>query len=162
MSLFFSSFVYVQSKVLVWGEYEYSKRVYFNRVDDCSCNNWYISNCSSAYLPDYVVRSQLTTALAELNGAKIQYELVVNDGSVGTQFTLDGMNLSSNSKLCNYVVYAPVAGVSTPALECRLTKSTVSVAILGQSIQLNRGANGFWYCSVSVGIANRYKPANCS
>ena len=110
----------------------------------------------------YVVRSQLTTALAELNGAKIQYELVVNDGSIGTQFTLDGMNISSNSKLCNYVVYAPVAGVSTPALECRLTKSTVSVAILGQSIQLNRGANGFWYCSVSVGIANRYKPANCS
>lgn len=110
----------------------------------------------------YVVRSQLTTALAELNGAKIQYELVVNDGSIGTQFTLDGMNLSSNSKLCNYMVYAPVAGVSTPALECRLTKSAVSVAILGQSIQLNRGANGFWYCSVSVGIANRYKPANCS
>lgn len=69
------------------------------------------------------------------------------------EFTLDGMNISSNSKLCNYVVYAIVAGVSTPALECRLTKSTVSVAILGQSIQLNRGANGFealfsigWHC----------------
>lgn len=110
----------------------------------------------------YVVRSQLTTALAELNGARTQYELVMNDGAVGTQFTVDGMNFSDNSKLCNYVVHMPVSGVSIPALECELTKAAVSAAIFGRSIQLNRTLDGLWYCSTSSGMQNRYKPTGCS
>lgn len=107
----------------------------------------------------YVVRSQLTTALGELNGARIQYELVVNDGAIGTTFTVDNMNLSEKSHFCIYKVYEPVLGVSNPALECEL--KNVSAAIEGEKIFLTRQADGLWKCEASSGIANKYRPVDC-
>ncbi|WP_306670314.1 hypothetical protein [Acinetobacter sp. YH12070] len=44
---------------------------------------------------NYVARSQITAAIAELNGAKSQHELILNNGSVSlnSDFTVENMFL---------------------------------------------------------------------
>ena len=99
----------------------------------------------------YVAKSQITAAIAELNGARPQYELIMNEGSSSGRsiYTVDNMFFSSSSQYCKYDVHAPVAGVSNPALECELTG--VASIIKGESIFLNRDASGKWNCSTSAG-----------
>lgn len=110
---------------------------------------------------NFVVRSQLTSAIAELNGARPQYELIMNEGSVSTSnaYTVSNMFFSTSSKFCTYAVQAPVGGMASPALECHL--KNVASAIKGESIFLNRDSDGKWSCSTSLGIANKYKPVDC-
>ena len=110
---------------------------------------------------NYVVKSQITSAIAELNGARPQYELIINDGSASNapSFTVDNMFFSTTSNICKYVVYAPVIGVSNPALECKLIN--VSSILKGQSVYLNRVKDGTWLCSTSIGIEKKYKPVYC-
>ena len=110
---------------------------------------------------NFVAKSQLTSAVAELNGARPQYELIINDGSASNNatFTVANMFFSTSSQFCTYAVSAPVAGVANPALECKLTQ--VASAIKGESVFLNRDVNGKWSCSTSAGIANKFKPVDC-
>ncbi|EXE14840.1 MAG TPA: prepilin-type cleavage/methylation domain-containing protein [Acinetobacter radioresistens] len=110
----------------------------------------------------YVARSQITSAIAELNGARIQYELIMNDGATSNAFTVDNMSFAADdSEFCHYVVHEPVSGVSEPALECQLLHHVAS-AIKGESIFLNRKIDGSWKCSTSAGISNKYKPVDCT
>jgi type IV pilus assembly protein PilA len=110
---------------------------------------------------NFVVKSQLTSAVAELNGARPQYELIMNDGSASNNatFTVANMFFSTSSQFCTYTVQAPVGGIANPALECQLTN--VASAIKGESIFLNRDSDGKWSCSTSSGIENKYKPVDC-
>lgn len=82
-------------------------------------------------LPMYqnnLARSQITSAIAELNGSRIQYELVMNDGATNSAFTVDNMGFSAlTSKYCTYVVHPPVVGVSLLALECKHSECRVSI-----------------------------------
>ena len=111
-----------------------------------------------AYL-NYVARSQVTSVLVELNGARAQYELAVSD-NINSAFTIENMGLSSaGSQRCTYIVYEPVAGVSLPALECRL-RNVVAV-LSGESVFLDRQENGTWKCRTSLGIPNKLKPIDC-
>lgn len=88
-----------------------------------------------------LARSQIISAIAELNGARTQYELVMNDGATNSAFTVDNMGFSAlTSKYCTYVVHPPVAGVSLPALECKL--QNVASVLSGKSVFLNRQASG--------------------
>ena len=110
---------------------------------------------------NFVVKSQLTSAVAELNGARPQYELIMNEGSASgsTTYTVANMFFSSSSQYCKYDVHAPVSNVSTPALECELTG--VASIIKGESVFLNRDASGKWNCSTSAGVDNKFKPIDC-
>lgn len=110
---------------------------------------------------NHVVKSQITSAITELNGAKTQYELVMNDGATNSAFTVDNMGFSApDSQFCHYVVHAPDAGgVSQPALECQM--HNVASVLLGESIFLDRQVDGSWNCSTSAGIENRLKPVYC-
>lgn len=109
----------------------------------------------------FVVKSQLTSAIAELEGARPQYELIINDGSASnnSDYTVANMFFSTSSQFCTYAVHAPVGGIASPALECQL--KNVASAIKGESIFLNRDSDGKWSCSTSSGIANKYKPVDC-
>lgn len=109
----------------------------------------------------YVIRSQITSAISELNGVRPQYELIMNDGAVDSAFTLDNLGfLRPDSQFCIYKVYAPDnSGVSEPALECEL-KNVTSV-IIGEKVFLNRQTDGTWKCSTSSGISNKFKPVAC-
>jgi len=100
------------------------------------------------------------TALSELNGAKNQYELIMNDGATSSAFTINNMFIEEKSEYCEYKVFAPVSGVSQPALECVLS-GNVSSVLQGKSIYLNRKADGLWGCTVSAGVESKYRPNNC-
>lgn len=108
----------------------------------------------------YVTRTQLISALSELNGAKIQYELIMNDGATSASFTIENMFIDEESKYCQYKVNAPVSGVAQPALECLLSGSVSSV-LQGKSLYLNRQITGTWSCTTSAGIETKYKPNTC-
>lgn len=110
---------------------------------------------------NHVIRSQITSAVAELNGAKPQYELIMNGASSSDTdaYTVDNMFFSLHSEYCTYKVHAPVDLVSKPALECELKKASSS--IIGESIFLNRDAEGTWSCSITSGISDKFKPINC-
>ena len=109
---------------------------------------------------NYVARSQVASVLVELNGARAQYELAISDNIANNAFTAENMGLSSaGSQRCTYIIYEPVAGVSLPALECRLRNA---VAVLsGESVFLDRQENGTWKCRTSLGIPNKLKPIDC-
>lgn len=107
----------------------------------------------------YVLRSQVVAAVKELGGARSQYELIMNDGATSAAFTLDNLGFT-DSEYCDYTVHQPNgSGASEPALECKLKNVGI---IGGQSVYLNRLANGSWYCSTSAGIEAKYKPNNCA
>lgn len=112
---------------------------------------------------NYVARSQITAAVAELNGAKPQYELIMNGGSVSgmTGFTVPNMFFAgAQSHICIYTVNPPDASnASDQALVCEL--QNVASVLIGEFVYLNRDADGKWQCSTSAGVASQYKPAGC-
>ncbi len=112
---------------------------------------------------NYVAKSQITAAIAELNGAKSQYELIVNDSSASgnVDFTVSNMFFSgTHSNICEYAVNAPdTNNVSEQALSCKL--QNVTSIMIGEFVYLNRDANGAWRCSTSAGIPNKFKPVDC-
>lgn len=112
---------------------------------------------------NYMAKSQITSAVAELNGAKPQYELIVSGASASGMagFTVPNMFFAgSQSNICVYAVNAPDASnVANQALVCEL--QNVATVLVGQFVYLNRDANGAWRCSTSAGVANKYKPSGC-
>lgn len=110
----------------------------------------------------YVARTQIAAALAEINGARTRYELIMNDGAESNEFTVSNMFLAgANSNICIYGVNAPDSNNnSQPALSCVLRN--VSGVILGEQVQLHRNSDGQWSCVTSVGVEQKYKPRNCS
>lgn len=112
---------------------------------------------------NYIARSQITSALAELNGAKPQYELIMNGASASglAGFTVPNMFFAgAQSNICIYAVNPPdVSNVSDQALVCEL--QNVASVLLGEFVYLNRDTGGVWRCTTSVGIENKYKPSGC-
>ena len=112
---------------------------------------------------NYVAKSQITVAIAELNGAKPQYELILNNGSASgsSDFNVSNMFFSGpKSNTCIYDVNVPDnLGNASQALVCKLQNS--ATAINGEYVYLSRDLNGAWHCSTSNGIASKFKPVDC-
>ena len=112
---------------------------------------------------NYVAKSQLTVALAELEGAKTQYELIVSNGSASgsADYTVPNMFFAGlQSNLCIYAVNPPNAtGDAAQALVCKLNH--VAAILKNESLYLHRSASGTWSCTTSVGIDNKFKPTVC-
>lgn len=110
---------------------------------------------------NHVIKTQITVALTELNGAKPQYELIMSNASASSNgaFTVDNMFFSKASRFCTYAVHAPIGLTALPALECKL--KNVNTKLIGETIFMNREADGGWFCSTSSGIEDRFKPTNC-
>lgn len=112
---------------------------------------------------NYVAKTQITAAVSELNGAKPQYELIVNSGSASgnSDFTVPNMFFSgTQSHICIYAVNAPEnTGNSNQALVCEL--QNVASVLKGEFVYLNRNAQGAWLCTTSAGIASKLKPIDC-
>lgn len=112
---------------------------------------------------NYVAKSQISAAIAELNGAKPQYELIINNGSASgnTNFTVPNMFFSGmQSQVCAYAVNAPDSiGNANQALVCKL--QNVASVLSGEFVYLNRNVQGTWTCSTSNGIEAKLKPIDC-
>lgn len=111
---------------------------------------------------NYIVRAQITAAVGELNGAKSQYELIMNDSSASNiaDFTVTNMFFSTSSNFCEYDVKAPLSGEANPALICKL--KNVTADIVGETVYLNRAKDGTWSCSTTSGVNQKYKPNFCN
>ena len=111
----------------------------------------------------YVSKSQVVAAIAELNGAKPQYELIINGASASSSnnFTVANMFFSgTQSNICIYIVNSPDStGNANGALTCKL--QNVSPSLEGQYIYLNRSKQGDWQCSTSSGVSDSYKQPGC-
>lgn len=105
----------------------------------------------------YVVKTQLKSAFIELKGATAHYDLIMLDALNGS-FTVASIGFSP-SNICTYSVYAPVNGIATPALECKL--KNVASAIENKFIYLNKIQDGGWGCSTSNDIPANLKPIGC-
>lgn len=112
---------------------------------------------------NYIAKSQVMVAVAELNGAKPQYELIINNSSASgsSNFTVSNMFFSDQqSHRCKYAVNAPDnLGNADQALVCEL--KNVAPILSGGVVYLNRDAAGVWQCRTSANVENRFKPIDC-
>lgn len=107
----------------------------------------------------YLAKTQLSTALSEINKARGQYELLYQGGTSVGELTLDNIGLI-NSHYCNYLMNIPdTLGEASPALQCQL--KNVSGFLEGETLELNRQSNGSWECIISSGVPEIYKPVSC-
>ncbi|PZQ90993.1 MAG: prepilin-type cleavage/methylation domain-containing protein [Acinetobacter johnsonii] len=111
----------------------------------------------------YVAKSQITAAISELNGAKPQYELIINNGSASgnADFTVPNMFFSgTQSQVCVYAVNVPDnTGNANQGLVCEL--QNVASVLSGEFVYLNRNEQGTWTCSTSNGVEAKFKPIDC-
>ncbi|WP_434457873.1 pilin [Stutzerimonas urumqiensis] len=112
---------------------------------------------------DYVAKSQVTTGLAEIAGAKTSYEAAVNEGKATAFYTAANMGLATSTPRCSGIaVAAPTAGVQANALECTLAGNP---AVAGMKIQLGRAADGVWSCKLvgsNSGWKESFLPSGCT
>lgn len=112
---------------------------------------------------DYVAKSQVTSGLAEITGAKTAYETAVNEGQQSAYYTNANMGLAGSTNRCGTIaVGAPTAGASTTALTCTLTGNPV---VNGAVIQLGRTAAGAWTCNIASrpsGWKASFLPSACT
>ena len=105
---------------------------------------------------DYTIKSQSTSALAELAPTRVHFELAINEGNTPTMVSNDSGYIGVGPTTGSYCNYS-LTGLT--AVTCTL-KAT-NPLILGKTIVLTRTpATGFWACTTSI-AENKYKPGNC-
>ena len=113
---------------------------------------------------NYIAKSQVTSALAEISGAKTAYETKVNDGVAITTLADIGIN-STTSERCTFTANTFTAGTGavTNGIACTL-KGTPRIN--GKFITLNRDTNGKWTCTTSLDSAvdqeKQFIPTGCT
>lgn len=104
---------------------------------------------------DYVARSQLAAALAEIRPGKTTIETVIQDSRDASLITADYIGLRVSERCVALDAVAASSGVGS--VTC-----TVSGAppITGKDLILRRAADGTWTCDGSAFEA-RYRPTGC-
>lgn len=105
---------------------------------------------------DYTVRSQAAAALAEITPGKIGFEQAVNEGKAPSVAPADAgyIGVKADTSYCT----VSVTGIT--AISCA-TKGGNADKFNGNTIALNRAADGSWTCS-TTGLDAKYKPGKCS
>ena len=113
---------------------------------------------------NYIAKSQVSAALAEIAGAKTAYELKVNDGVQITKLADIGFNATSSER-CTYTVdtFVAATGASVVGISCTLKGSP---RIAGKFINLQRTTDGQWKCITSLDSENaqekQFIPVSCT
>lgn len=109
---------------------------------------------------DYIAKSQMTTALAEISPAKTQYESEVNSYGVNGTFSIAQMGLAASDagdRCTNVAVNTPIAdGSATPGIACTVGGNP---AVAGAIVNLNRTSAGAWNCTINTTGAGAWKDA---
>ena len=103
---------------------------------------------------DYVVRSQATSALAEITPAKVGFEQAINEGKTpSTTADADGfVGVGASTSYCT-------VSVSDTAITCA-TKGGNADKFNGKNIVWTRdGDTGLWACSTTLDA--KYAPGKC-
>jgi len=103
---------------------------------------------------DYTVRSQATSALAEITAGKIGFEQAVNEGKTPST-TADAAGFIG---VAATTTYCTVGLTGTTVISCT-TKGGNAGAFNGKTISLNRSSAGVWTCTTD--LEAKYRPGNC-
>lgn len=104
-------------------------------------------------------KSQLTTVYQELNYFRQPYQILMSEGAGVTDFSPNGLNLPEQTKYCQFEVTEPnVNGITTDAVKCTIQNLSY---LRGQSLSLDRAADGSWECRPSMGLPKSYLPEAC-
>ncbi|WP_058361132.1 pilin [Xanthomonas translucens] len=106
---------------------------------------------------NYVAKSQVTAALAEVTPAKTQFEVMVNDAVPAANYTAANLGLPT-APTTRCTTWTIVAG-ETGSIEC--TNIIGSPKISGTAVKWTRDANGTWTCSTTVTDKAKWAPATC-
>lgn len=104
---------------------------------------------------NYVAKSQLTSALADINGGRSMYEAKLIAESI-TSFDPADIGLGTSSPRCSAINL--VSG-DTGHIECVVRGNPT---INGTSVIITRVASGVWSCSTDASIPATMKPNHCS
>lgn len=105
---------------------------------------------------DYVAKSQLAAALAEVSPAKTMLESKIQEDSTYVPATATDVGLQATSPRCT------TFGATATTLTCNKIKGNDVVA--GATLTLTRTpATGVWACTITGGaVAAKHKPSNCT
>ncbi len=111
---------------------------------------------------DYTIKSQTTSALAEIAAGKIGFELAANEGvaPITANSTAAGFIgiTGTGGTYCDLTLTAPTVTV-TGTLECTIKNSNPLVT--GKVLTLLRTAGGIWSCETDITDAKHY-PGKCA
>lgn len=104
-------------------------------------------------------QTQIITIYQELNQYRTPYQILVDEGAGVTGFSPSGLNMPAQTKYCQFSVTAPALnGITTNAVKCTIQNLPY---LQGQSLSLDRNADGTWQCRASVDIPEAYLPQAC-
>lgn len=106
-----------------------------------------------------VRQTQMMTVYQELNHFRLPYQTLLAGGAGVTEFSLEGLNMPTLTKYCQFTVKAPIVGSDTvDAVVCNIRNLPY---LKNQSLSLTFTATGSWECKASSGISTSYLPQAC-
>ncbi len=117
---------------------------------------------SSIALPlyrDYMGRTQVTAALAEIRPGISAYDQLVNEGRVDTDYTATHLGLPSATAHCSQIDVFTIQtdGSAQPAISCTIQGTP---KVNGKIVRYDRSADGKWQCRSNT-EENFYRPQGC-
>lgn len=106
-----------------------------------------------------VRQTQIIIIYKEINLFRPPYQTLLNEGAGVTSFSPDGLDMPVTSEYCEFNITAPnVNGTTLNAVTCDIQGLSY---LQGQSLNLDRAADGTWQCRPSAGIPKSYLPKAC-
>ena len=106
-----------------------------------------------------VRQTQLITLYQEINHFRLPYQILMDEGAGVTDFSPSGLNIPEQTKYCQFSVTAPAKNdITTDAVKCTIKNLPYAQ---GETISLDRAADGSWQCRASAGIPTAYLPPAC-
>jgi len=113
---------------------------------------------------DYTIKSQATSALAEISPTKLHFELALNEGN--TPQLTDAANVgfigvtANSAHYCSFAINYVGTSISTDTITCTLTN--VNPLINTKKLTMSRdAATGMWSCLTDI-TQTKYMPGACA
>jgi type IV pilus assembly protein PilA len=104
-------------------------------------------------------QTQMMNIYQEINQFRLPYQILMDDEAGVTDFSPSGLNIPEQTKYCQFEVTEPIVNkITADAIKCTIQNVPY---IQGQSLSLDRAADGSWQCRPSAGIPKAYLPQAC-
>lgn len=104
-------------------------------------------------------QTQLATIYQELSNFRIPYQMLMDEGAATNSFSVGGLNMSTQSKYCQFGILPPIGDGSAPkAITCHIQNLNY---LQNELITLSVTSDRKWQCKASNGIPKMYLPSAC-
>jgi len=109
---------------------------------------------------DYTIKSQTTSALAEIVPGRVGFELAVNESKTPTTATASAgfIGITGTGGTYCTVTLTPPVGTASGTMQCLIKNANPIVT--GKVLTLTRTREGIWACSTDIDDA-KHHPGNC-